>query len=122
MRRLVPVVKAVRMSESVLQLSEQEVTRALAEIDAPELVAAELTGRGCGTVELGDSDEQHTVVRAPASGKMCVLPTDCLRMIRTAALAALAARALQSPGILTTAVIGAAASVRVQLNMLARHV
>src|SRR5436189_249949 len=64
MRRLVPVVKAVRMSESVLQLSEQEVTRALAEIDAPELVAAELTGRGCGAVE---------DVRSAASGANLVV-------------------------------------------------
>lgn len=56
------------------------------------------------------------------AGSSCVLPTSVLCAFRTAALAALAARALVTPGVVTAAVLGSGFAAQPPLAVIARHV
>lgn len=124
----------MRMSGSVHRLSDRDVCRALESLDAVELVARELIGAhlgagirtglgaGTGTLRHTKTVDGDTVLHETGTDALCVLPTESVRRVRTAAVTALAVRALQAPGVLTAAVIGSAAAVRVQLAVLARRI
>ncbi|TDQ00467.1 hypothetical protein [Labedaea rhizosphaerae] len=120
----------MRMSGSVHRLSDRDVCRALESLDAVELVARELigadlgtgVGTGAGGLRRTKNVDGDTILHEAGTDALCVLPTESVRRVRTAAVTALAVRALQAPGVLTAALIGSAAAVRMQLAVIGRRV
>lgn len=121
------------MSEQLVRLDSDDVRRAMAAIDPVAMVAEELIGRtiaGARQAVAGRLvpwtgtllDEPDSLALEPAPGRTtCVLPGPCLRLARSAALAALAARELMMPGGVTVAVVGTATAIRLHLAVIARH-
>jgi ornithine cyclodeaminase len=122
-----------------LRLSSRQTLRALEHIDLLELLTAQLTAgavsaslddqhaalsgaqfRPYARAASGDS-AQETVVEDPDTGQHGLLPTGALQLIRTAGLAALAARSLAAPGVVTAAVFGTGASLRLHVEVIARY-
>jgi ornithine cyclodeaminase/alanine dehydrogenase-like protein (mu-crystallin family) len=64
---------------------------------------------------------EFTLLEDLRTGRSCVLPTSTLYGCRTAALAALAARTLVAPGVVTGAVLGTSAAAQLSLMLMARY-
>jgi ornithine cyclodeaminase/alanine dehydrogenase-like protein (mu-crystallin family) len=123
------------MSEAILRLTADEVWTALETIDPVSLLAEELIDRVVGNdVKPPGALSEWTDRRALTNGTelvvfdhpdepiRCLLPVASLRMARSAALAALAARELLVPGGVTVAVLGASRATDSELAVIARHV
>src|SRR5438067_729376 len=126
--------EAPTMTRHVLQLGVEETWRVLELIDLVDLTAAKLVERATA----GDAVEQsHRLVRAPATGAppvesvlvedlrtgtCCRLGASMLHELRNASVAALTARELLVPGVVTAAVLGSGSSVQLLLAVIARHV
>ncbi|GAB1511506.1 hypothetical protein [Actinophytocola sp. KF-1] len=121
------------MARTVLRLDTEDVLRTLEAVDPVELLAEELIRR-----TIGDPGKECTSTLVPWTGAAteteyvlsddlgpglgCAMPAAVLRMIHSAALAALAARELLDPGGVTVAILGARFATQAQLTVLARHV
>jgi ornithine cyclodeaminase/alanine dehydrogenase-like protein (mu-crystallin family) len=68
-----------------------------------------------------DARAQETEVEDPETGQRCLLPTAALQLIRLTGLAALAARTLAAPGVVTAAVFGSGASLRLHVEVMAHY-
>ncbi|OLF11279.1 hypothetical protein [Actinophytocola xanthii] len=127
------------MTETILRLHTDEVWRALDAIDAVSVLAEDLIGRTVARVDhhsrpLGallpwtgprPADAQVVdlvVLEHPPGTETCLVPAESLRLAGSAALAALAARALLVPGGITVAVVGTPGPSQPQLSVIARHV
>ncbi|MPZ83092.1 MAG: hypothetical protein GEV28_22950 [Actinophytocola sp.] len=123
------------MSETILQLSAEDVWSALEVIDPVAVLAEELIGRTVGHAEeevgrltpwtgYGTRTNASALVALehPDVDGRCVLPAASLRMFQSAALAAIAARELLVPGGVTVAMLGATQAMQPQLAVIARHV
>jgi ornithine cyclodeaminase/alanine dehydrogenase-like protein (mu-crystallin family) len=119
------------MADAILRLGVEDVWIALQAMDPVAVVAEELIGRTVGTRPddgavdewVGDRDDVELVMlEHQKTGVQCVLPAESLRLSRSAALTALAARELLIPGGVTVAVLGAAEAMQFQLSLVARYV
>lgn len=121
------------MSEAILRLSADDVWIVLEDIDAVVVVAEELIGRTVGTTIEHDcritrwnggpahDDADLVALECTGMSALCVLAAASLRMARSAALTALAARELLMPGGVTVAVLGATPATQLQLSLIARY-
>jgi ornithine cyclodeaminase/alanine dehydrogenase-like protein (mu-crystallin family) len=125
------------MTRPILQLSVDELWTALDGIDPIEVVTEELIGktvdrarwasRQVGAVTpwqdpSGALTTEFVLVEELRTGARCLLPDSTLRMVRAAALSALAARELATHGVVTAAVLGSGPAAELQLTMSARYV
>jgi ornithine cyclodeaminase/alanine dehydrogenase-like protein (mu-crystallin family) len=123
------------MTETILRLTADEVWTALETIDPVGVLAEELIDRIVGNVALAPGElsgwtdrraltngSELVVLDHPDAAIRCLLPAASLRMARSAALAALAARELLAPGGVTVAVLGASRATDSELAVIARHV
>lgn len=126
------------MSGTVLRLSPDEFCDVLDEINPVEVLVAELIGRALGGAtwdphRTGDWTLHEEGARAggggelavlvdPVAGVKCLLPSRELRAVRGAALTALAACQLLTPGVVTVTVLGSGVAARLQLAVITRHV
>ncbi len=115
------------MSDRILRLSSNELWRLLELVDPVELVAARLGGTAGGDeagrfIAASAPAGDHVVFEDPATAVRCLLPASALRGLRTAAVVALAARALLFPSLVTVAVFGSDPATQLQLALIARYV
>ncbi|HEY1920379.1 MAG TPA: hypothetical protein VGH27_32825 [Streptosporangiaceae bacterium] len=115
-----------------LQLSSRQTLRALEHIDLLDLLTTQLLA-GAPDASASDASAsdasvagQHataeqTVVDDTGTGQRCLLPTATLQLIRTTGLAALAARTLAAPGVVTAAVFGSGARLQLHVGAMARY-
>jgi ornithine cyclodeaminase/alanine dehydrogenase-like protein (mu-crystallin family) len=119
------------MTGPTLRFTAAELYGVLSEIDPLGVLAEELVARSThetsGGLDLGSRltvgpDENFALFEDPSQSMRSVLPTAALRAGRTAALAALAARELVVPGVVTAAVLGSGSAAQLLLAVIARHV
>ena len=127
------------MSSPILQLTTDDLVSALAEVDSVELLADEVVGQAAGGVgrpvhpgyrltpwrgrsPAGTAAEAELVLLEDLrTGTRCVLPAPALFGLRTATSAALAARELVAPGVVTAAVLGSGLAAQASLTLIARQ-
>ena len=107
------------MSSQTVRLSSDELWTALDDIDPVGVLLDELR---TVPAQLPRMAEDLAVRTHPVTGARCLLPSACLRDIRTAALAALAARHLVASRVVTAAVLGWGAGAALRLAVLVRCV
>jgi len=127
------------MTNPILRLNTDELLSALDAIDPVDVLVEELVGQ---TVGGSDGPPQPAATLTPwqaddepgvgpvaelmllddlVTGAKCVLPSSALYVFRTAALAALAARELVVPGVVTAAVLGNGFAAQASLSLIARN-
>jgi ornithine cyclodeaminase/alanine dehydrogenase-like protein (mu-crystallin family) len=119
------------MNSSLLRLGTDELWSALDDINPVDVLTEELIGRFLAGAD-SRPESPGTLTSRPetelaefedgVTGEKCQIPVSCLRMLRAATLATLAARALLAPGLVTAAVLGSGLAAQLQLAILARHV
>lgn len=135
------------MNSPVLRLDAEELWSAFAEINPIDVLAEELIGRNLdhehdpqrlgrltpwppdptarsknGTHAPSAADAELVLLDDLQTRSSCVLPAAQLRMFRDAGLAALAARELIAPGVVTAAVLGSYQVAQPHLMVIAKHV
>ncbi len=123
------------MTSPILRLNSDELSSALAAINPVDALVDDLVGRAAGGVD-GPADCRLTTWQGDVpvdgepdlvlledrrAGSRCLLPSSTLRVFRAAALAALAARELVTPGVVTAAVPDVGFPAQVALTLIARH-
>jgi ornithine cyclodeaminase/alanine dehydrogenase-like protein (mu-crystallin family) len=120
--------EAATMTGSVLHIGSAELWSMLGEINPVGFLTDELTGHGPAngdrprSLESGPPVEGLATVEDVWAGRRCRLPVSGLHAIRTAAIAALAARELLATGAATLGIIGPDPDVYLCLAVIARHV
>lgn len=127
------------MTKSILRLDTDELLSALDAIDPVDVLVEELVGQSVGgsdgppqpaaslTPWLADDEPglgpvaELMLLDDLVTGTKCVLPSSALYVFRTAALAALAARELVVPGVVTAAVLGNGFAAQASLSLIARN-
>lgn len=109
----------------VLRLTSRQTMRALEHIDLLELMTERLA-RATPPVAPPPAapaapEAEETAVEEARTGVRVLLPTAMLRLIQAAGLAALASRELVAPGVVTAAVAGSGAALRLHVEVLARY-
>jgi ornithine cyclodeaminase/alanine dehydrogenase-like protein (mu-crystallin family) len=111
------------MPGPTLRLTTDDVTRLVDAIDPLDELVAELAGRGSRghLTPCPVSPGELVVLDDHVVGGRCLLPSSALEVVRTAAMAAFAARALTAPGVVTAAVVGVGPLPFVTLPLIGRH-
>lgn len=127
------------MTNPILRLNTDELLSALDAIDPVDVLVEELVGQTIGgsdgppqpaaklTPWVSDDefdfglDAELMLLDDLVAGSKCLMPSQALYVFRTAALAALAARELVVPGVVTAAVLGSGFAAQASLSLIARN-
>jgi hypothetical protein len=112
---------------ATLRLSLDEVHRILDDLDPIALLAGELSGaaeaeHGCRLEVETRLTESHVALRDPDSQIRFLVPSKALKAVRSAGLAAIAARLLVPAGAATVCVIGSGYPAELMVRMVVRYV
>jgi len=121
------------MAETVLRLDADDVWRTLETLDPVAVLAEELIKRAINhpdrerepafrLVPWTGHDDQYLLADGLPRDVRCAMPAAALRMVHSAALAALATRELLPPGGITVAMLGTRSAMETQLAVLVKNV